>query len=345
MRVLQLGPYPPPHGGVEINLVSIRNYLRAHGHACGAINLTRYRRANADEVYYPESAAETLRLIAKLPYEILHLHIGGTVPFRLLMLSLICCWMPGRRAVLTFHSGGYATSPQGRAASPWTFAGFVFRRFDRIIAVNQQIVDLFRRYGVRKERIRLIEPHAISAQPEDVLLPPALAAFFRDHRPRLLTVSGLESEYDLPLQIELAGRLLQQHPKVGLAIIGSGSQKDNLRSLVSSKDYSEHVLLCGDVPHAATLRAIAECDVFLRTTLYDGDSISVREALHMGAPVIATDNGMRPAGVHLVPISNLDALASETCRVLSTETRKAVPSQPDETNLQAVEALYSELGR
>ena len=36
MRVVQLGPYPPPHGGVQTNLVAIREYLRRRGHACDA---------------------------------------------------------------------------------------------------------------------------------------------------------------------------------------------------------------------------------------------------------------------------------------------------------------------
>ena len=56
------------------------------------------------------------------------------------------------------------------------------------------------------------------------------------------------------------------------------------------------------------LRAIWDADVFLRTTLYDGDSVAVREALHLGTPVVATDNGMRPEGVRLFPVGNLDAL-------------------------------------
>ena len=41
--------------------------------------------------------------------------------------------------------------------------------------------------------------------------------------------------------------------------------------------------------------AMSRITIFLRTTLYDGDSISVREALHLGVPVIASDNGMRQA--------------------------------------------------
>ena len=43
MTVLQLGPYPPPHGGVQTNLVAIRDHLRRHGMAATVINLTRHR--------------------------------------------------------------------------------------------------------------------------------------------------------------------------------------------------------------------------------------------------------------------------------------------------------------
>ncbi|MCV4567241.1 hypothetical protein OFB72_32285, partial [Escherichia coli] len=53
----------------------------------------------------------------------------------------------------------------------------------------------------------------------------------------------------------------------------------------------------GDLPHVITLQMISSANVLLRTTRFDGDAISVREALFLGTPVIATDNGMRPEGV------------------------------------------------
>ncbi|MDQ3755346.1 MAG: glycosyltransferase, partial [Acidobacteriota bacterium] len=107
--------------------------------------------------------------------------------------------------------------------------------------------------------------------------------------------------------------------------------------------YSAHILLCGDVPHDATLRAIAESDLFLRTTLYDGDSISVREALHLGVPVIATDNGMRPEGVILIPPARLEALCETIENNLAP--RRAVPNSADagEENLAAIVNLYREV--
>ena len=77
------------------------------------------------------------------------------------------------------------------------------------------------------------------------------------------------------------------------------------------------------MPHAVTLRATLESDVVLRTTLYDGDSVSVREALYIGTPVIATDNGMRPEGVHLIPPSDAGRLRDAVCDVLYWKARTA----------------------
>src|SRR5262245_57958810 len=110
MRVLQMGPYPPPHGGVQTNLVAIRQFLLARGIPCAVINLTRYRRQDGDGVYYPKNALQVLRLLAQLQYDIIHLHIGGDLTPRLLMLGLACCLVPRSKTVFTFHSGGYPLS-------------------------------------------------------------------------------------------------------------------------------------------------------------------------------------------------------------------------------------------
>jgi len=342
MRVVQLGPYPPPHGGVQTNLVAIRRYLREHGHTCAVINLTRFRRLDADEVYYPTTSLGVLRLLLGRPYDVVHLHIGGFPRFRLLALALVCSLLPGRKTVLTFHSGGYPQSPAGRSASSRTLRGFIFRCFDRIITVNPELVDLFRRFGVPPNRLRLIDPHSVSAPP-DVSYPVRMRKFIESHSPFLLTVGGLEPEYDLPLQIEVLGRIRERFPNAGLFIAGAGSLEMALNQQVGAKPYAEHILLWGDLPHPVTLRAIAECDVLLRTTLYDGDSIAVREALSLGTPVIATDNAMRPEGVHLIPPANPEALLAAIEGRLTSEKRERPEPESDSHNIQTVVDLYREL--
>ena len=156
-------------------------------------------------------------------------------------------------------------------------------------------------------------------QPPDrsLPLPERLAAFLSSaHSPALLTVGLLEPEYDLPMQIDVMAEILRRHPRAGLLIVGAGSLEESLRARIAATPYRDHIVLYGDMPHALTLRATQECDLLLRTTLYDGDSVSVREALYIGTPVIATDNGMRPDGVHLIPPSDPARLLDAVCDLL-----------------------------
>ncbi len=343
MRVLQLGPWPPPHGGVQTNIAAIRALLLRRGHECSVINLHRHRTGAEPGVYHPVNAAQVLRLLASLDYEIVHLHIGGGLTGRLLALAGVCASVPRAHSVLTFHSGGYAGSPQGRSARPRTLRGLVFRRFDRIIAVNPEIVRLFVRFGVPEERLRLICPHVLPSEPPRSELPGPMRAFFAAHSPVLISVGLLEPEYDLPLQIETLGRIRERHPRAGLVIAGSGSLEGELRARIAEQAWAEHILLPGDVPHDIALRAIAEAGVFLRTTLYDGDSVAVREALHFGTPVIATDNGMRPEGVLLVPAGDAAALCRRVDECIAVPRAPARPSESAEANIEAVLRLYEEL--
>lgn len=346
MRVLLLGPYPPPHGGVETNLVAIRRFLRKRGVACAVVNITRHRKQEADEIYYPGNALELLGLLFRLRYDLLHLHVGGILSHRVLCLGLVCSLVPGKKTVFTFHSGGYPSLPEAKALTPRSLAGFVLRRFDRVIGVNQQIVDFFLRLGVFQEGTRLIAPHAFLAD-EDRSgdLPEPLGGFFANHRPVLISAGQLEPEYDLGSQIEVMGAVRQEFPNAGLVLLGGGTLESGLHRNIEEKPFAQHILLCGDVPHAIAMKAIAQADVMLRTTLYDGDAISVREALYLGTPVVATDNGMRPAGVQLIPASDHDALFAAIERTLRSSAAKAPKkmSLPDESNLEAVLRVYEEL--
>lgn len=57
--------------------------------------------------------------------------------------------------------------------------------------------------------------------------------------------------------------------------------------------------------------AIAKADVLVRATNTDGDSLSVREALYFGTPVIASDCAQRPPGVILFESRNSKSLAEK----------------------------------
>ncbi|MGE5926796.1 MAG: glycosyltransferase family 4 protein [Gemmatimonadota bacterium] len=329
---------------MQTNLVAIRRLLHRRGIPCAVINITSAPASGDAEVYYPRGVLPLLRLLARLDYDIVHLHLGGNLTPRLLGLAAICAMLPGKRSVLTFHSGGYPSSPEGRTARRGTLRGSVFRRFDRIIVVNEALADLFLRFGCRPDAVRLILPHespSVEANDPAADLPAALRAFLAAHDTVLTTVGLLEPEYDLARQIEAFPRIRAALPGAGLLIIGSGSLEAALRDQITRSPAGEHILLAGDVPHAQTLRVIAASRAFLRTTLYDGDSISVREALALGTPVVATDTGMRPAGVRLIPIGNSDALVDAAAAAVVAP--RGPRADDGAGNIEAVLDLYQEL--
>lgn len=344
-RVLQLGPYPPPHGGVQANLSAIRAALAARRSASPVIALTRSSDTSSDdtEVYRPTSALELVRTVQQLRSDVVHLHIGGRLTPRLLGLTLLCSLLPGRKSVLTFHSGGYPTSPQGRSARPASLRGAVFRRLDRIIGVNEEIVAMFRRFGVEPDRLRLISPHVFAPPSPDTVVPEPLRGFLRAHRPVLIAVGLLEQEYNLEAQIDVLGVVREELGGAGLVLIGSGSLEAGLRRHIAGKAYAAHVLLCGDVAHDVTLSVIDRSDVMLRTTVYDGDSVSVREALAMGLPVVATDCARRPEGVELLEAGDLNELHAAIRRCLRRGRSRSPQRDDGQTNIEAVLDLYREL--
>jgi glycosyltransferase involved in cell wall biosynthesis len=218
----------------------------------------------------------------------------------------------------------------------------VFRRFDRIIAVNHELVRLFQSFGVARDRIRLILPYTVPSAVQNEPLPASLSRFFAAHHPVLVSVGQLEPEYDLPLQIDALGDLRRRLPNAGLIIAGSGSLEAELSARIRSLPQGPHVYLYGDMPHQITIQTIARSDALIRTTRYDGDSVAIREAMHLGRPVVATDNGMRPSGVRLIPMNNRVALCTAIEECL-TRPRHAVPPAPVADNAQQVLELYREL--
>lgn len=327
--------------------MELRKRIQADGNRCSIINLTRHRQPEHDDLYFPSTPREVIATLDRLKPDIVHVHFGGNLFARQAALFIVLAMRRHTKNIFTFHSGGYPTSEQGLRASPMSLRGFALRRLDAVIGVNAALVDTFRRYGVRETKLHLIEPHAGGLDRATVLeepLPDVIEQFVAKHSPFLLAVGLLEPEYGLDVQLEAFREVRKQHPNAGLVLIGSGSLNDPLRAIIDAHPERDHILLAGDVPRPKTLAAIARTDLLLRTTHYDGDALSVREALSLGTRVLATDTGMRPSGVELLKTLDAPSLAAKVTSVLSAAVPAAsAPSSETEDSMGALLALYDSL--
>jgi glycosyltransferase involved in cell wall biosynthesis len=341
-HILQLGPVPPPEGGISRNILAIRAELRRRGHRCSIIATSRSVDPEPEEdVFHPRSAAEFGRLIAGGRFDLIHAHVGGNVTKRTLAVALAATVFAGKRSVFTLHSGGFPSTSTAQNAKPLSLAGLVFRRFGAVISLNGELTEVFGRYGVDRQRIHSILPFSAGLPDPSVEVPDDLKLFAESHDPFIVSVGGLEKEYDPLFQISSMDRIRREFPNAGLMIVGDGSMRETAERAREASPHPASVLLPGNVPHSVTLHLIAEADAMLRTSLFDGDAISVREALHLGTPAIVTDTGMRPSGTKLIRIGSHDDLVARIHEAVS-EGRQT-PGTSGNENVQAVADLYESL--
>ena len=344
ISVLQLGPYPPPEGGVSRNMLAIREGLLDRGDTCSIIATSRSNSVRPErDVHHPDGPAEILKLLWSINYDVLHLHVGGELNNRVLALATAASLFAGKRSVLTVHSGAFPLTVEAKNASRWSKHGFVFRRFGSIIAVNDALEDVYRRFGIEEERIYKILPFALTLPDESVSIPSDLAEFYAAHSPVLLSVGGLAKDYDPLFQVEAMERIVKVYPNAGLILAGDGSMRSEVDQAILNSRCKDSVLSAGNIEHPVTLHLIQQADILLRTTLFDGDAISIREALFLGTPVIATDNGMRPEGTHLIKIGDSEGLVSMIGKVLDSQHRNSTSSTGPIDNTSSVLALYDRL--
>lgn len=154
--------------------------------------------------------------------------------------------------------------------------------------------------------------------------------------------------YDLLLQG--FSEIVRDHPNARLMIIGDGSLKEMLVSLATQLGIVDSLILPGfrkDIP-----RLLAAMDVYVQTSVNEGLSLSILEAMAAKKPVIITDVGgareivmQRKTGIIIQPYS-ISAIAGAIAElVIKPEMRLAIADSAREYvtrefNFQRMTASY-----
>ena len=333
-RILLVGDYPPPYGGVSVQVAALQARLASLPDARAAVldigTRRRERRPGSLPVRGARDFASALLAHARGGYT-LHLHTNGHN--RKSWLVSAACAAAGlanhRRTVISLGSGlmpDYVSALRGpmRALVRATMAltgAFIVR--------NGRSVAALRALGAPPDRITVL-PGFYGVSPGEIgSVPEAMTAFARSHRPLVGVVASLGPEYGLDLLIDAAARLRPRHPDLGVVLIGPDPMEQGLPSWALS---------LGELSRPSMLAAVRELDVFVRPTYFDGDASSVREALALGVRVVASDTDYRPEGVRLFPRGDADALAAVIKGALA-----ASPMRVESTAFPVLLRLYDAL--
>jgi len=302
MKVLLIGPHPPPHGGISVHVAGIHQHLTAAGVTCRVLDMSRIR---------PGLAFILTVFRHALRGWTLHFHTNGhNVKSWLLALA---CGLAGQSrsgCLLTLHSGMVPRYLEDARLWRRKLAAFTCSLYRQVICVSPAIADALRRLGYDSPRIEILPAFLNSGM---IRSSPSshLQGWMDSHRPLFSTALFFRPEYGFDLLVDGLARFSRLHPSFGCVVMGSGEERAEGQQLVRDAGLEDQMLLVGDVDHDTCLAVISASDIFLRPTREDGDSISVREALSMGVPVVASRVGTRPPDTILFPAGDVEQMLAK----------------------------------
>ncbi|HEX4462384.1 MAG TPA: glycosyltransferase, partial [Polyangia bacterium] len=210
----------------------------------------------------------------------------------------------------------------------------------RVVAVNADIAAALADAGVPNDRVLVyaaFTPSSLSFR-----LPPAgLQQLRRAHSPLVAAMLAPGVEYGADCLLDAFAIVRRARPDAGLVIYGPGTRDPALVAAVHARGLAGKVHHLGELPRERALAVAAAADVFVRPTLADGDAISVREALALGRPVVASRVGARPAGIFGFPAGDAAACAEQVFLAVDN----ALPEfAPQSDCLPALLDLYRHIG-
>jgi glycosyltransferase involved in cell wall biosynthesis len=111
-----------------------------------------------------------------------------------------------------------------------------------------------------------------------------------DNRPTtILSNRNLLPIYNVSLFIRAIPLVLREESKVKFFVAGDGPEREELEREAKNLRIGDFVQFLGRVPHDAMLSLLGETDIYVSTSLHDGTSVSLLEALGSGAFPVVTD--------------------------------------------------------
>lgn len=139
-------------------------------------------------------------------------------------------------------------------------------------------------------------------------------------------VGTLQHQKDYITMIDVINKVASRFPGIVLQIMGEGPERKNIEDYIKKLKLEKHVELKGNVKNIPSV--LCDLDIYLMTSLWEGFSVALIEAMAVGLPIVATDVGGNGEAIIneqsglIVPVKDVNAI-SNAIESLIVETEKA----------------------
>lgn len=317
-------------GGITRHVVNLTGWLRGRGHRVTLGGTSALGGgAGTDPDYLELPTKRISEFGGPLPVRLFHLGLGVWTLRRWLRRNPVDVIhahesAPALVADLARRALGVPLAVTYHGAAPARVADFgrAARRADLVITPSHRSAeDLATIGGVPRDRLKVLGL-GVTRPPDDS--PEEIAALRRDligDGDRLVvTLARLVHQKGIDIFLDVAARVLRDHPGVRFAIAGDGPDAEKLKARARELDLGHRVRFLGRVnrPHLY-LRA---SDLFLLTSRWEALPFSIVEAFQAGIPAVAA----ACSGVveliddtvgAVVPVGDVEAFAAAVGRIIA----------------------------
>lgn len=286
LRILLVGPLPPPEGGMANQTRQLAEQLESEG---AVVTLVRTnppcRPSWVGRLRFFRGAVRLFPYVLRLwrataNAEVVHVMANsGWAWYLCATPAILVACMRGVPSVVNYHGGEaqWFLERSGRivlAILGWASALAVPSAF---------LQQVFRRSGVGSDVVpNIVDPERFSPAAELV------------SRPHIVVPRNLEPIYDVPTALRAFARVRAQLPAARLTVAGSGPERLALQRQAANLGIAEAVDFCGRLSREEMAALYRSARVVLNPSRVDNMPISVLEGMASGVPVISTNVGGVP---------------------------------------------------
>lgn len=286
-----IGTKPPPRGGVSVYLERKISLLRGRGESVIWQN--------------PRKIFSFIALLAKLSIikktQRIELHTANSIA-----LALACLFRV--ESMMIFYDHNYSQSFENRKGFSRFLLKYFISRVGSVVIVGEHLRENYKSLHLEvcrdfKVEVPYIALSTISRKVESI--PSFVREFAARHKVCFINAAWKLSDdergedlYGIQWSIESFLETFGESFDVGFVVIVGSGNREKLESIRNICDKRSNILLLEGGYDLCDFLAEGGF-ILLRTTTTDGDSLSVREAIELGVPVIASDVVSRPVGAKL----------------------------------------------
>jgi glycosyltransferase involved in cell wall biosynthesis len=313
-KVLLVGPVPPPLGGVSVHVKRLYEILKKEGYEVDIFFISRKHKS----VFL--SSIKLIKLIYLNNYDIIHIH-GYYRAF--ILVIFFGRYIKKYCLLFTAHNPRLF---ENKTKLNQIIIKYFIKNLDCLIAVASHILENY-----KKNKVKLPGRYLV----QNAFLPPPLEEedkifhnydhatkkFILTHKPLIISNAWKiifyknTDLYGLDLCVELTSRLKKNFPKIGLlfALANKHVNADYVNYLYNRfKELGIEENFHFMTGQKELWPLFIKADLSIRPTATDGDALSIREALYLNCPVVASNVVKRPKGTVLFKYRDIDDLY---CRV------------------------------